>query len=458
MPESLEAEAGVLGSMILDGQCIGAVVQSVESKNFYRKENQLIFDAIVKLYEDNKDIDLVLLRDQLTKEGLLEEVGGVDYLVKVVNSVPSAANAEYYCDIVKEKSVMRELIKASSEIMELSYEQSGDIADKLDQAEKLIFEVTEKRISAQAETIKGLLLNVFDTIEHRKQKGLEGGLLGMPTGFYELDEKLCGLQKSDMIIIAGRPSMGKTSFAMNIAEHLGADNDLPVAIFSLEMSKELLAEKLLCSRSKISLQKVRKGLINVDEHKELTHVGSELFEKPIYIDDTPNLSPLEIRAKCRRLKSQYDIQAVFVDYLQLMSSGFRVESRQQEVSTISRYLKALAKELNVPVLVLSQLNRSPEQREGHRPRMSDLRESGSIEQDADVIMLLHREAYYNQETNKDLGEADEGDYDSDVQGDDANTAEVIIAKQRNGPTGTIKLYFDGRYTRFENLSRVNDPF
>jgi replicative DNA helicase len=442
VPESLEAEAAVLGSMILDRECIGQVVQHISSDDLYRPEHQQIFNALISLYEKNSHIDLVLLRDELKKQNRLKSVGGVDYLVKVAEAVPSAASAEYYANIVKDKSLLRQLVKATSEILNDAYSETGEVADKLDQAEQKVFAVTEKNIVGSAMPLKSLLMEAFENIEARKG----AHVTGLATGYYELDEQLCGLQKGEMIIIAGRPSMGKTSFALNIAEHIGADNDIPVAIFSLEMSKQQLAERFLCSRGHFDSQKVRRGLLSTEEHAELTQVGSELFEKPIYVDDSPGLTPLMIRAKCRRLKAQYDIQCVLIDYLQLMGLGKSVESRQQEISTISRYLKALARELNVPVVVMSQLNRSPEGREGHRPRMSDLRESGSIEQDADVVMLLHREAYYNQ-----------GDKDWEEKNPEKlNTAEIIVAKQRNGPTGVVQLMFDGKHTRFESLSRAQE--
>ena len=439
MPESLESEAAVLGSMILDRECIGLVVQKLDVSDFYRPEHQSIFDALVSLYEKNSDIDLVLLRDELKRHKKLKSIGGAEYLVTVAESVPSSASAEYYADIVKDKSLLRQLVSASNDIMTEAMDEGGDVGEKLDQAEQKIFAVTEKKIAGVAVPLKNLLIEAFDNIEARKGHHVTG----LPTSYYELDEHLCGLQKSEMIIVAGRPSMGKTSFAINIAEHIGADNNIPVVIFSLEMSKQQLVERVLCSRAKVDSQKVRKGMLSTDELVRLREASEELFDKPIFIDDTPGLTPLMIRAKCRRLKSQHDIQCILIDYLQLMSLGGRVESRQQEVSTMSRYLKALARELEVPVMVLSQLNRGAEGREGHRPRMSDLRESGSIEQDADVIMLLHREDYYHK---------GEEDYTEN------NQADIIIAKQRNGPTGVIKLYFDGKYTRFENLSVTEDPF
>ena len=439
MPESLEAEAAVLGSMILDPACIGQIVQSIKAEVFYRPEHQTIYEGLVALFEKNSKVDLILLRDELKRLNKLKPVGGVDYLVEIVESVPSAANVEYYTEIVKEKSMRRELVRVRREILEEAYSESGDVGEKLDTAEKKIFAVTEKKITGSAVPLKNLLSEVFENIEARK--GIH--VTGLPTGYYELDNMLCGLQKGEMTIVAGRPSMGKTSFALNIAEHIGADNNIPLVIFSLEMSTHQLVERFLCSRGHFDSQDVRKGKLDTEQLAELTAVGSELFEKPIFVDDSPGLTPLMIRAKCRRLKSQHDIQCVLIDYLQLMSLGGRVESRQQEISTISRYLKALARELEVPVVVLSQLNRAAEGREGHRPRMSDLRESGSIEQDADVILLLHREDYYHK---------GEPDYE------DTNTADVIIAKQRNGPTGVVNLTFNGKYTRFENLSHAQEPY
>ena len=438
MPESPEAEAAVLGSMILDRECIGDVVQQLGTDSFYRPEHGAIFDALVALYEDKDVIDLVLLRDELKKHNKLESIGGVDYLVAVVDSAPSAANVEYYAGIVKEKHMLRQLVVASNEILIEACAEGGDIGEKLDVAEQRIFAVTEKKISGSVVPVKSLIEEVFENIESRK--GVH--VTGLETGYFELDDKLCGLQKGEMIIIAGRPSMGKTSLALNIAENIGADPDspVPVAIFSLEMSKHQLVERILCSQSRIDSQLVRKGMLSTEQLAELTRTGSELFDKPIFVDDTPGLTPLMIRAKCRRLKSQHDIQCVMIDYMQLMSLGGRVESRQQEISTISRYLKALARELDVPVVVLSQLNRAAEGREGHKPRMSDLRESGSIEQDADVVMLLHREDYYHK---------DDENYEDD------NCADVIIAKQRNGPTGVVKLMFNGIYTRFDNLSHAH---
>ena len=438
MPESLAAEAAVLGSMLLDPECIGQVVELLGCDAFYRIEHRHIFDALIGLYEKNKGIgiDAVLLRDELIKRNCLEEAGGVEYIAKILDSVPSAANVGYYASVVKDKMLLRELIGVAGEILEDAYNQAGETRQALDEAERRIFTVTDKNISGNAVALKDLVVRSFELIENRQGSHVTG----LATGYYELDDLTCGLQNGEMIIVAGRPSMGKTSLALNIAEHVGFMDGVPVVVFSLEMGRQQLAERFLCSISEIDSQKVRRGLLSDEDYKKLADACAELSEAPVYIDDTSTLTPLELRAKARRLKSRHDIRCIIVDYLQLMHlGGGRVESRQQEITTISRYLKALARELNVPVVVLSQLNRSPEGREGHRPRMSDLRESGSIEQDADVVMLLHREDYYHR---------GQEDYQQD------NTAELIIAKQRNGPTGSVKLTFREKITRFENASRV----
>ena len=437
MPESLMAEAAVLGSMLIDPECISNVLEQLKADDFYRIEHRIIFDALIALYEKNKGgvIDAVLLRDEFEKRKQLEEVGGVEYLAKILDSVPSSANVMYYAGIIKDKMLLREMIAAASEILDDAFNGDGEPGEKLDEAERKIFAVTDKKISGSASLLKDLVTRSYELIERR-----EGShVTGLPTGYYELDDLMCGLQGGEMIVIAGRPSMGKTSLALNIAEHIGLIERLPVAIFSLETGRQQLAERFLCSVSATDAQKVRKGLLDTEHHQQLIKACGELSEAPIYIDDTSTLTPLELRAKSRRLKSQHDIRCIIVDYLQLMHLGVRAESRQQEITTISRYIKALARELDIPVMVLSQLNRSPEGREGHRPRMSDLRESGSIEQDADVVMLLHREDYYHR---------GEKDYEQN------NKADLIIAKQRNGPTGTVELVFRERITRFENASHA----
>ncbi|TKJ39316.1 MAG: replicative DNA helicase [Planctomycetes bacterium B3_Pla] len=441
MPESLAAEAAVLGSMLIDPECIGDVVELVERDAFYRIEHRHIFEALISLYEKNKGvgIDAVLLRDELVTRNCLEEVGGVEYIGKILDSVPSSANVAYYASVVKDKMLLRELIATAGAILDKAYDQTGEPAEVLDDAEGKMFAITDRNVTGSAAALKDLVVRSFELIENRQGSHVTG----LDTGFYELNDMTCGLQDGEMIIVAGRPSMGKTSLALNIAEHLGLVEKTPLAIFSLEMGRQQLAERFLCSISGIDSQKVRRGLLSDEHYKKLADACAELSEAPIYIDDTSTLTPLELRARARRLKSKHNIQCVIVDYLQLMHLGSgRIESRQQEITTISRYLKALARELSIPVVVMSQLNRSPEGREGHRPRMSDLRESGSIEQDADVVMLLHREDYYH-------------------RGEDAyepnNTAELIIAKQRNGPTGSVKLTFMEKTTRFENAAHVGEP-
>jgi replicative DNA helicase len=436
MPESLAAEAAVLGSMVIDPVCISEIVDQLTVDAFYRVEHQVIYEALISLYEKNRGqgIDAVLLRNELERRGRLQDIGGVDYLAKVLESVPSSANVLYYTNIVKDKLLQRQIIAAATEILDEAYTADGDTDDKLDRAEQKIFAVTNKRITNGAAALKDLVTQAYEAIERR-----DGTVVtGVATGYHELDDITCGLQNGEMIIIAGRPSMGKTSLALNIAEHVALNEKLPVAVFSLEMGQGQLAERILCSQSRVDSQMVRRGLLNTDHYQELVKACSALSEAPIYIDDTAGLTPLELRAKARRLKSRFDIRLIIVDYLQLMSVGaMKSESRQQEITAISRYIKALARELSVPVIVLSQLNRAAENREDHRPRMSDLRESGSIEQDADVVMLLHREDYYQRATP---------DYET------SNVAEVIIAKQRNGPTGTVRLTFLEKLTRFENLA------
>ena len=437
MPESLAAEAAVVGSMIVDPRCIGDVVEILGREAFYHTEHQILFDAVLVLYEKNRGegIDGVLVRDELERNGQLDQIGGVEYLRRVMETVPSAANVLYYAEIVKEKMLLRETIAAATEILNNAYDESGSASEKLDEAERRIFTVTNRRITSSAESLKDLVTKTFELIEKRDGTTVTG----LSTGFFELDDLTCGLQKGEMIIVAGRPSMGKTAFALNLAEHIGIVDKTPLAIFSLEMGKQQLAERFLCSYSGVDSQLVRKGMLDTTHYQKLVEGCGVISEAPIFIDDTPGLTPLEIRAKARRLKRTHDIQCIMIDYLQLMHLGGRVESRQQEIGAISRYTKSLARELNVPVVLLSQLNRAAEARDGHRPRMSDLRESGNIEQDADVIMLLHREDYYQR------GEPDF---------EPTNTAEVIIAKQRNGPTDTVKLTFREQCTRFENLSQI----
>jgi replicative DNA helicase len=434
-PHSIEAEMCLLASMMLDKEMIGEVVQLVDRESFFQTDHQIIYDVLVRLYEHNRAIDAVIVREELLKRQLLEEIGGVQYLAAILNSVPSAAHGKHYAGIVREKALLRQLIAASDDILRSAYAPHEQADLVLDKAEKKIFDIAQQKVGGSMVAMEEVLHEVFEMIENRGQRGLE-------TGFFELDDMMNGLQNGEMVIVAARPSMGKTAIAMNMIEHIAADSVLPCAVFSLEMSKQQLAQRMLCSRGGIDAHKLRKGMLTSEEYTKLANVVGELAKAQIWVDDSPGLTPLELRAKARRLKLKHDIKCIMIDYMQLMDNP-GPDSRQQQISEISRGIKAVARELNIPVLALSQLNRATEGRDGHRPRMSDLRESGSIEQDADVVMLLHREDYYRMS---------EPDFQPD------NVAEVIIAKQRNGPTGTVKLTFMSKTTRFANLASQSDPF
>ncbi|MEX0887601.1 MAG: replicative DNA helicase [Phycisphaeraceae bacterium] len=437
-PHALEAEAAVLGSMILDWRVVGDVVEILKgADDFYKPAHAAIYESLVELYDKHQSIDIVQLNQKLKDKQQLDDIGGVEYLMELAESVPSATSAGYYARIVREKAVVRKLIEASGNILYECYNSAEPASDLLDRAERDIFELAEARIEQNASALSDLLQETFD----RLQADDGTHVTGVETGFFELDEMTNGLQPGELIIVAARPSMGKTAFALNIAEHVAAVGGQASAVFSMEMSRQQLAQRLLCSRSGVDAHKLRRNLLSQDDFGRLSMAVGSLSEAPLYIDDTPGLTLLELRAKSRRLASRQQIKVVFVDYLQLMSAPGS-ESRQQEVSNISRGLKGLARELSVPVVCLSQLNRQAESREGHRPRMSDLRESGSIEQDADVVMMLHRESYYHR------GEAEW----EQANPERVNDAEVIIAKQRNGPTGTVQLLFDGATTRFKNLA------
>jgi replicative DNA helicase len=434
-PHSIESEMCLLASMLLDKDVVGQIVQIIDREAFFQADHQILFDVVVRLYEQNRPIDAVIVKDELLKRQLLDEIGGMEYLAQIISSVPSAAHGAHYAGIVREKALLRQLIAASNDILRDAYAPHEAAELVLDKAEKRIFDIAEKKVGGSMTPLETVLHEVFEMIENRGQRGVE-------TGFFELDDMMNGLQNGEMIILAARPSMGKTAMAMNIIEHVAADSLLPCAVFSLEMSKQQLAQRMLCSRGQIDAHKLRKGMLQAHEYAHLANVVGELAKAPIWVDDSPGLTPLDLRAKARRLKMQHDVKVLMLDYMQLMDNP-GPESRQQQISEISRGIKSVARELSIPVIALSQLNRASEGRDGHRPRMSDLRESGSIEQDADVIMLLHREDYYRMA---------EPDFVPD------NIAEVIIAKQRNGPTGTVKLTFLNKSTRFENLSTQADPF
>lgn len=432
-PQNIEAEMAVLGSMLLEEEAIGASIELLKPEYFYKETHQKIYSSILELYNQNKAADLVTLQDELKKNGYLEDVGGASYLVTLANTVPTAANITHYAKIVKEKAIMRSLITAATQIISDGYEAVEDADTLLDKAERMIFEITSRKIEGGSIPLKEIIKDSIATIDNLYQR--KENITGLATGFQELDIMTAGLQASDLIVIAGRPSMGKSALAGCIAEHVGINQKVPVAIFSLEMSKEQLVQRLLCSHARVDAHRVRTGFLSQSDWPRLTNAAGKLSEASIYIDDTPGISILELRAKARRLKAQHDIGLIILDYLQLMQGPVRAENRQQEISEISRSLKALARELKVPLVAISQLSRAVEARADHRPQLSDLRESGAIEQDADVVGLLIREEYYNpSEENK-------------------GVAELIIAKQRNGPVGSLKLAFIKEFARFENLAR-----
>ena len=431
-PQNDEAEVAVLGSMLLDKEAIGQAIELLDESSFYKGAHSKIYSTIVNLYDKNKPIDIVTLVDELRTKGVLEDVGGSSYVTSITSSIPTSANIAHYAKIVREKAVLRSLISTSTKIISESYESASKVDDLLDKAERMIFEITQKKMDTKVAPIKDVIKSSIETIDNLYQR--KEHITGVATGYHNFDVKTAGLQKSDLIIVAGRPSMGKSALATCIAEHIGIVEKVPIAFFSLEMSKEQLAQRMLCSHARVDSHKVRTGFLSQSDWPKLVNAAGKLSESPIYIDDTPGISALELRAKARRLKAQYDIGLIIVDYLQLMQGSSGSDSRQQEISDISRSLKALARELSVPLIAISQLSRAVEQRADHRPQLSDLRESGAIEQDADVVILLLREEYYNPtEENKGI-------------------AEVIIAKQRNGPVGTVKLAFIGEHTRFEDLA------
>ncbi|MEI8355197.1 MAG: replicative DNA helicase [Deltaproteobacteria bacterium] len=438
-PQSIEAEMSILGGILLENEAINRVLDLLMPEDFYRETHRKIMRAMIELNEHREPCDLITMTTILKKRGDLEEVGGGAYLATLVDFVPTAANIAYYSKIVKEKAILRTLISAATEIITQGYDARVEIEELLDMAQKTIFDISENKLKPAYYQVSALLKETIKNIEALYEK--KDHVTGVPTGYFDLDEKTAGFQRGDLVIIAGRPSMGKTAFALNIAQYaaIHAEPNQAVALFSLEMSKEQLVTRLLCSEARVDASRLRTGhLIETDWHK-LTRGASALHEAKIFIDDTPAISVLEMRAKSRRLKAEHNVGMIVVDYLQLMRGGSNPESRQQEISEISRSLKALAKELNVPVVALSQLNRGLESRTDKRPMMSDLRESGAIEQDADVIMFVYREEVYDKENPELKGKA-----------------EIIIGKQRNGPIGTVNLAFLGEYTRFESLSIRSD--
>jgi replicative DNA helicase len=434
-PHAVEAEESLLGSILIDPTVLNDVQLILKSgDDFFKKANGSIYELMTELNNGSlKTVDVVHLRQLLQDRNLLEPIGGVEYLVKIAQAVPSAASASHYARLVKEKSVVRQLIAAAGEILHDAYSNPEDPSEILSEAERRIFSIAQQSEQRHAEKLDELLNLAIEQLEANDGRVITG----VASGFSRLDEITSGLQNGEMIVIAARPSMGKTALALNIAENI-VMRDTPVALFSLEMSRQQLVQRLLSSRASVSSHKIRQNMLSDRDMEAIIQATNDLMGKPLYIDDTPGLTITQLRAKARRLKQSEDIGVILVDYLQLMTSGKRTESRQQEVSDISRGVKALARELEVPVVCLSQLNRAAEQREGHRPRMSDLRESGSIEQDADVVAMLHREAYYHM-NDPAWAEANE---------EKLSLAELIIAKQRNGPTSTVRLSWDNTCTRF----------
>jgi replicative DNA helicase len=432
-PQNVEAEQSILGGILIENDAINKVTEIVTPDDFYRDAHRKIYNALINLTERDEPADLVTLTNELRKLNQLDTIGGASYIASLIDSVPTAANIEYYAKIVKEKAILRKLIQTSTEIITQSYDDRGDVETFIDEAERAIFQISERRVKPSFYPIREIVKQSFKTIERLFEK--KEMVTGVPSGFRELDQKTAGFQPSDLIIVAGRPSMGKTAFCLNVAQYAAIEKKTPIAIFSLEMSKEQLVIRMLCSEARVEGTKLRTGFLIESDWPRLTLAAGNISEAPIFIDDSAALSVLELRAKARRLKAEHGLGMIVVDYLQLMKGRLRAESRQQEISEISRSLKALAKDLAVPVIAVSQLSRRTEERQGMRPQLSDLRESGAIEQDADLILFIYRDEVYNRsEDNPNRGKA-----------------EVIIGKQRNGPIGKVDLAFLDKYTTFKDL-------
>lgn len=436
-PHDIEAEQAILGSMLTDKDAVSDAIEVLKPEDFYRDDNKYIFEAIINLYNKGEPIDIITVKAELTSMQKFEAVGGIEYLAILPDKVPLVANAEKYIKIVEEKSILRQLIKTAVEIEGLGYAQNEEIDYVMDQAEKKIFDIMQGKNQKGYTPIKDILVETFAELE--KLYNQKEHITGIPTGFVELDYKTAGLHNSDLILIAARPAMGKSAFALNIAANAAINAQKPVAIFNLEMSKSQVVSRMLCSEAMVDSNKIRTGKINEEDWIKLATALGPLSEAPIYIDDTPGISVAEIRAKCRKLKIEKNIGLVVIDYLQLIQgSGKKNSNREQEISEISRALKILAKELNIPVVALSQLSRAAESRQGNRPLLSDLRESGAIEQDADIVIFLYREEYYKPDTDK------------------KNIAEIILAKHRAGATGMLELLWMGNYTKFANIDKYRE--
>lgn len=433
MPNSIEAEQSVIGSMMMDRAAIVAASEMLLAEDFYHTQYGVLFDSMVELFNQNEPVDFVTLQNKLKEKDVPPEISSLGYISDLVAAVPTSANVRYYANIVKEKAMLRRLIKVTESIQNECYAGTEDVETIFSNTEKNIFQLLQSQDSGEFMPIKQIVMNALNRIE--KASRIEGNVTGIATGFIDLDYRMSGLQLSDLILIAARPSMGKTAFVLNIAQYTAFHDNLPTAIFSLEMSKEQLVNRLFSLESRVDAQALRNGSLSDTDWEKLIESAGVIGRSNLIIDDTPGISIGELRSKCRKYKLEHDIRLVIIDYLQLMSGNGRTDSRQQEISEISRALKALARELHVPVIALSQLSRAVEQRPDHRPMLSDLRESGAIEQDADVVMFIYRDDYYNKDSDK------------------KNIAEIIIAKQRNGPIGTINLVWLPQFTKFANMQK-----
>ena len=433
MPNSIEAEQSVVGAMMMDRAAIIAASETLASEDFYHHQYGVLFDAIVELFNQNKPVDPVTLQDKLKEKDLPPEISSMEYVLDLIAAVPTAANIRYYANMVKDKAMLRKLIKVAESIQNECYAGSEELQTIFANTEKNVFQLLQSQNSGEFVPIKQIVINALDRIE--KASRIQGNVTGIATGFIDLDYRMSGLQPSDLILVAARPSMGKTASVLNIAQYTAFHSDIATAIFSLEMSKEQLVNRLFSLESRVDAQMLRNGNLSDTDWEKLIEGAGTIGRSKLIIDDTPGISIGELRSKCRKYKLEFNLELIIIDYLQLMSGNGRTDSRQQEISEISRSLKALARELHVPVIALSQLSRAVEQRPDHRPMLSDLRESGAIEQDADVVMFLYRDDYYNKDSDK------------------KNIAEVIIAKQRNGPIGTVNLVWLPQYTKFANMQK-----
>ena len=432
-PHSVEAEQSVLGSILLDKDAMISVSETLIPEDFYKEAHKVIYECMLKLYNSQSEIDLITLAEELRDQGYLDDIGGIPYITSLSTIVPTTSNIKYYVNIVKEKSVVRQLISAANDIINLGYDSSAKIEDVLENAEKKIFDISQERTTNDFKQINQVLRDTYDMIEKLYTEKNE--VTGLTTGFRDLNKKINGFQKSDLLLVAARPAMGKTAFALNLVQNAALKGDASVAVFSLEMSKEQLVQRMLSSQSNVELKKIKTGKLNANDWPRIIEAMAVLSEAKIHIDDTPGIKISELRSKCRKLKIEKGLDLVLIDYLQLMEGEGNNESRQQEIAKISRSLKILAKELDCPVVALSQLSRAPEQRADHRPMLSDLRESGSIEQDADIVMFLYRDEYYNPDTES------------------KNIGEVIVSKNRHGETGTIELVWFGEVQKFADKIR-----